>query len=123
MDTHQNDASRNGTHPSQTSPETSRGCCGSNDSHAYQSSTARTYHELDTHSCGSSRSRSLRRVGLALCLVLAVGMLIWFKLRVVTGVPRQAYADPESKQAGQQKRQPGSGASDQTTLPPSPDQP
>lgn len=104
MDTNQNDTSRNGTHPSQTSPETSRGCCGSDAPHTCQpdSPPARTYHELDTH-CGSSRSRSLRRVGLALCLVLAVGMLIWFKLRVVTGVPRQAYADPESKQAETKK--------------------
>ncbi|GJQ30629.1 MAG: hypothetical protein HBSAPP03_25130 [Phycisphaerae bacterium] len=29
-------------------------------------------------------------------LALGFALLIWLKLRVVTGVPRTAYADPES---------------------------
>lgn len=29
---------------------------------------------------------------------LAAGLFIWFKLRVVTGMPRSAYADPDQKQ-------------------------
>lgn len=33
--------------------------------------------------------------GLVLSLSLAAGLFIWFKLRVVTGMPRSAYADPD----------------------------
>jgi uncharacterized protein HemX len=42
----------------------------------------------------------LSRAGAALVcsLSLAAGLFIWFKLRVVTGMPRSAYADPEQKQ-------------------------
>lgn len=32
---------------------------------------------------------------LVLSLSLAAGLFIWFKLRVVTGMPRSAYAEPE----------------------------
>jgi hypothetical protein len=33
---------------------------------------------------------------LALALTFSLAMLLWLKLRVVTGVPRSAYADPEA---------------------------
>jgi hypothetical protein len=32
---------------------------------------------------------------LGLCLALGFGTFMWLKLRVVTNVPRSAYADPE----------------------------
>lgn len=39
------------------------------------------------------------RAGAALVcsLSVAAGLFIWFKLRVVTGMPRSAYADPDEK--------------------------
>ncbi len=35
---------------------------------------------------------------LGLSCVLAAGLFIWFKLRLVTGMPRSAYAVPEEQQ-------------------------
>ncbi len=32
-----------------------------------------------------------------IAIALAVGMLIWVRLRLVTDIPRSAYADPEQR--------------------------
>ncbi len=42
-----------------------------------------------------------------LVVALALGMLIWVRLRLVTDIPRSAYADPEkrSEPAGQGQRE------------------
>lgn len=42
-------------------------------------------------------SLTLRGVVASLSLALALGMLIWVKLRLVTNVPRTAYADPKKQ--------------------------
>ena len=45
---------------------------------------------------GTAKSSWSRSAGaLVLSLSLAMGLFIWFKLRVVTGMPRSAYAEPE----------------------------
>lgn len=41
------------------------------------------------------KSKSARRTVVVAALGGAVALLIWLKLRVVTDVPRSAYADPE----------------------------
>jgi hypothetical protein len=46
-------------------------------------------------SCGRQPNKAFN--GLALALSIAGGGLIWYKLRVVTGVPRQAIAEPEHR--------------------------
>ena len=46
-----------------------------------------------TKSCNRDRRSVLYALSSTLCLTLA--MFIWMKLRVVTGVPRTAYAEPE----------------------------
>jgi hypothetical protein len=43
------------------------------------------------------RNFSRAATGIVLSLSLAAGLFIWFKLRVVTGMPRSAYADPEQQ--------------------------
>ena len=35
-----------------------------------------------------------RNLGVVLCLGMLAGVLIWAKLRLVTDIPRSAYADP-----------------------------
>ena len=42
-------------------------------------------------------SRFRTPVALGLCCTFAAGLFIWFKLRVVTGMPRSAYAVPEQE--------------------------
>lgn len=46
-----------------------------------------------------STNAKFSRTGTALVcsLSLAAGLFIWFKLRVVTGMPRSAYADPDQQ--------------------------
>ncbi|MEX0877156.1 MAG: hypothetical protein WD114_06825 [Phycisphaerales bacterium] len=44
-------------------------------------------------------SRSTRGIALLLCLGTLAGVLIWAKLRLVTDIPRSAYADPKERQA------------------------
>lgn len=56
---------------------------------------------MKTHKQSANPSRRLgaRRVGALsfLCLSVSVfSLLIWAKLRVVTGIPRTAYAEPEA---------------------------
>jgi hypothetical protein len=48
-----------------------------------------------TPTCKKDRRSFTYALGSTLCLTLA--MFIWMKLRVVTGVPRTAYAEPENK--------------------------
>jgi hypothetical protein len=43
------------------------------------------------------QSFSRAATGIVLSLSLAAGLFIWFKLRVVTGMPRSAYADPDQQ--------------------------
>jgi hypothetical protein len=45
------------------------------------------------HRC-SKRAIAGRRWGLTTVLAFSLAMLIWTKLRIVTGVPRAVYADP-----------------------------
>lgn len=40
---------------------------------------------------------TLKSAAVSMMMVLALGMLIWVKLRLVTNVPRTAYADPERR--------------------------
>ena len=40
------------------------------------------------------RARRRKACGLVLCTLGALGLLIWLKLRVVTGIPRTVYAEP-----------------------------
>ncbi|MGV6814555.1 MAG: hypothetical protein ACWA5W_06030 [Phycisphaerales bacterium] len=43
---------------------------------------------------GSNFNAHLRNFSLLLCLGMLAGVLIWAKLRLVTDIPRSAYADP-----------------------------
>ncbi|MDF1810045.1 MAG: hypothetical protein P1U42_10150 [Phycisphaerales bacterium] len=40
-----------------------------------------------------------RNLALMMCLGMLAGVLIWAKLRLVTDIPRSAYADPRETQA------------------------
>jgi len=47
---------------------------------------------------GTSTRKSRRRwISHGLAFTLALGLLLWVKLRLVTNVPRSAYAEPEKK--------------------------
>ena len=46
---------------------------------------------------GTVRRRTMR--GLGVTLALALGLLLWARLKLVTDTPRMVYADPEAKQA------------------------
>ncbi|MBS0189369.1 MAG: hypothetical protein JSS51_14995 [Planctomycetes bacterium] len=48
-------------------------------------------------STSSGASITLRSAGVSLAMVLCLGMLIWVKLRLVTNVPRTAYAEPDRR--------------------------
>jgi hypothetical protein len=56
------------------------------------------------------RTGALARAA-ALCFAgaAALGVFVWFKLRLVTNVPRSAYADPERAAANQQPAPPVPG--------------
>lgn len=57
----------------------------------------------------SNFSAHLRNFSLLLCLGMLAGVLIWAKLRLVTDIPRSAYANP---------REAAMGSSDDATLEP-----
>ncbi|MBX3389238.1 MAG: hypothetical protein KF691_07250 [Phycisphaeraceae bacterium] len=40
---------------------------------------------------------TLKSAAVSMMMVMALGMLIWVKLRLVTNVPRTAYAEPERR--------------------------
>jgi len=46
---------------------------------------------------------TLKSAVMSMAMVLALGMLIWVKLRLVTNVPRTAYAEPDRRQVEQVK--------------------
>lgn len=46
---------------------------------------------------GRATSRTVARVGLFAMVGGVIAALIWMKLKVVGGVPRTAYADPEEE--------------------------
>lgn len=41
---------------------------------------------------------TLKSAAVSLALVLCLGMLIWVKLRLVTNMPRMAYAEPDRRE-------------------------
>ncbi len=45
-----------------------------------------------------SLSKHTRNLTLVLCMGMLAGVLIWAKLRLVTDIPRSAYADPKEAQ-------------------------
>ena len=54
---------------------------------------------------------------LGLSCVLAAGLFIWFKLRLVTGMPRTAYAVPEGqKPSGLKDKRPGTSVEESKAL-------
>ena len=46
--------------------------------------------------CGASIT--LKSAAFSIALVLCLGMLIWVKLRLVTNMPRMAYAEPDRRE-------------------------
>ncbi len=48
-----------------------------------------------------------RSLSLLLCLGALAGVLIWAKLRLVTDIPRSAYADPRERDQGADDRNDG----------------
>lgn len=48
-----------------------------------------------------SHEKHARSLTFLLCLGMLAGVLIWAKLRLVTDIPRSAYADPEEQAQGQ----------------------
>lgn len=46
----------------------------------------------------SKHTRGMRRAGFAMSLMAVAGVLIWAKLRLVTNIPRSAYAEPDRAQ-------------------------
>lgn len=58
------------------------------------SNTDHDYHQSkSTHTGAATRNLSL-----LFCLGALAGILIWAKLRLVTDIPRSAYADPREQQ-------------------------
>ncbi len=47
-----------------------------------------------SHKPQESLSSKTRKLSVVLCLGMLAGVLIWAKLRLVTDIPRSAYADP-----------------------------
>lgn len=64
---------------------------------------------IDSADIGTEGSRdfgggiTLKSAATSLAMVMALGMLIWVKLRLVTNVPRTAYAEPEKRHVEQVK--------------------
>ena len=57
--------------------------------------------------CGiNGCGKSVRSIAWAVLLGGSVALLIWAKLRMVTAVPRTAYAEPETVQQPLQQAQP-----------------
>ena len=46
----------------------------------------------------TKRTRGMRQAGFAMSLMAVAGVLIWAKLRLVTNIPRSAYAEPDRSQ-------------------------
>ncbi len=55
-----------------------------------------------------------KSAGVSLALVLCLGMLIWVKLRLVTNVPRMAYAEPDKRHTEPQGSTGATGATGAT---------
>lgn len=62
--------------------------------------------ERGIHKAGSRRSRWRRGLGGLFMFVLFAGMLFWTKLRLVSDIPRSAYAEPKEKQVDRPPRAP-----------------
>jgi hypothetical protein len=74
-----------------------------------------------SHPPSSNRHRRLRVpaiTALALTLAVAFTLLIWIRLRLVTGVPRSVYAEPDRRLTEPQKPAPSSD--DEQAPPPAP---
>ena len=65
-----------------------------------------------THSPRKKHARSLLFM---FCMTMIAGVLIWAKLRLVTDIPRSAYADPQESTLGQIDPAHGDGADKPTT--------
>lgn len=55
-------------------------------------------HSSDQHEHKASIDGATRNLALLFCLGALAGILIWAKLRLVTDIPRSAYADPKDQQ-------------------------
>ncbi|MFO0832105.1 MAG: hypothetical protein U0637_09700 [Phycisphaerales bacterium] len=53
--------------------------------------------QVESRSLGLKRLAAFIGAGVVVC---TFALLIWAKLRMVTGVPRTAYAEPEQQQSG-----------------------
>jgi hypothetical protein len=51
-------------------------------------------HQHNHNSKNSTFVKQTRNLALVLCMGTLAGVLIWAKLRLVTDIPRSAYADP-----------------------------
>lgn len=60
---------------------------------------------------------------LGLSCLLAAGLFIWFKLRLVTGMPRTAYAVPEDQQLQNSKDKKSGTSVDKTQTAATPETP
>lgn len=93
--------------------------CTSADPVAVQQRSARGNGSDGPQSCRHPFWRFInRRAGLMLALMLASGLFIWAKLRLVTAVPRTAFAEPASEPldgAPQPKTRHAERRSDDTT--------
>ncbi|MBZ0172425.1 MAG: hypothetical protein K8E66_08605 [Phycisphaerales bacterium] len=58
------------------------------------------------HSTSGPRSRWRRPAGAIFVFVLFAGMLFWTKLRLVSDIPRSAYAVPKDNQPDQDRAAP-----------------
>ena len=63
----------------------------------------------------NSQSKYIRNLALMMCLGMLAGILIWAKLRLVTDIPRSAYADPRETQLDPKPNQPQIVTSDDQT--------
>lgn len=67
-------------------------------------------HETSNRSQPGLPRGATRSVALLLCLGTLAGVLIWAKLRLVTDIPRSAYADPRDEGAGADDGADGGGS-------------
>ncbi len=71
------------------------------------------HHHADHRPALAGAPRSLT---LLLCLGALAGVLIWAKLRLVTDIPRSAYADPKDRQVIDDAEDPIESAEDRDHL-------
>lgn len=64
-------------------------------------------HETTSSDRSQRQSGATRSLSLLLCLGALAGVLIWAKLRLVTDIPRSAYAEPKERSV-----EPGADADD-----------